>query len=197
MATLNTVRTLVAGRGHIFTAPVDTDPFDLDAFEFGDDLTYGTWDWLGDVQEETPVEFTSEGGEATTLNTWDREAVKAIYSPTSISGTITKVDLSVESFMQAFPGSARNDERGSVRVGSNPAAAERALMLVTYDSVDIAGLYLPRVSWRGQMPVFNREAFSTLPLNLSVLGSLTDIVPGAGSLRYEWMEPRPIVGSAG
>lgn len=190
MATIPEVQLHIAGRGHIFYADVDTAPMDLATFVFGDEDTYGSWDWMGDTSSENLVTFSSEGGEATTKRTWDRENVRVIRASETISGSINSVNMSAETFALAFSGS-QVASGGSIRVGTGSGAVQKALMVVMEDVTDIAGMYLPNVDLKGSFPVFSLEEFTEIPIALSVLGSLTQTVGGT-PLAWEWFPPQAI-----
>lgn len=185
---------LVAGRGYLFHAPVDAEPFDIETFSPTDTESLGEWKRLGDAAEGTPVEFTEEGGEATELNRWSGES-RTTYSASVVGATISQVDVSVESFAFAFAGAEINEADRSVSIGTNPGARQSALQFVMIDETAVSGLYLPNTSIKGSFPTFATDAYATIPLNVTTNGSLTKSV-GLNPLRATFWEPR-VPGSLG
>lgn len=191
MADLESVKLLIPGTGHVFYADVDTEPFSLEAFVFGTPATYGDWTWLGDTSADALAEFTTEGGEPTVHRTWDRQGARVTYADRTVGATINSVNLSRDTFELGYGGSVYDSTNRSHRVGANATATEKALFIVTYEQ-EIAGLYLPNTSIRGDLPTFTGlDTFMQVPLNVSVMGSPTQQAGLSGPLHFEWFEPRP------
>lgn len=190
MATLQTTKLHIAGIGHVFTAPVDTPAMDLDGFNFVEaaNSASGSWTWLGDTSEQSMVEFSSEGGDSTPKNTWDRKNVRVVYEAGSVSATINSVNVGEETFKQAFGGAQVS--ANSIRVGTNATSTDRAIMIVMEDESGVAGMYLPNTSLRGRFPVFSTEEFTEIPIDVNVLGSQTQDAGGSGPLMWEWFSPK-------
>lgn len=185
MATLADVQLHIPGKGHLFYANTDADEFVLDNFKFGDPATYGTWTWLGDVSSENLIEFESDGGDVTYKRTWDRTQVKPVYDDETFTGTINSVNIAQETFNLAFAGGEYVAASKKYKVKTTRFAAKKALLLVTEDGEDIAGLRLPNVEVKGSFPTFDIEEFQEIPLNLAILGSVVD------QTLFEIFEPRP------
>ena len=152
MAALSDVKLQIAGFGYVFEAPVDTEPFDLSAFEFGNDSTYGEWTWIGDTSAENMVEFSTDGGESESKRTWARLDVRALTSPESISATINSVNLHNETFKLAFPNAKTNGNRTDI--GSTGGASTRALLIVMQDpdTGSYSALWFPHTTIKGSSP---------------------------------------------
>lgn len=190
MADLNNVKLQIAGFGYVFEAPVDTEPLDLAKFEFGNESTYGTWNWIGDTSSENMIEFSSEGGESESKRTWARLDVRTLTSPESVSATINSVNLHNETFKLAFPNSHTNGNRTDV--GSTGGASSRALLIVTQDpdTGSYAAIWFPHTSIKGSFPSLSLEEFTEIPLSVSVLSSLKHTVPGGGGFtKWSYIEP--------
>lgn len=187
MATLSTAKLHIAGKGHVFTAPVDTSPMTLDGFDFvtAANGSTGGWEWLGDTSAESMVEFNSEGGDTTSKRTWDRENVRVVREGETISATINSVNVGEETFKVAF-GGAQVGSDGSIKVGTNVRAKDRAIMIVMEDDSGVAGMYLPNTSLRGRFPSFSTEEFTTIPIDVTVLGSQTQSAGESGPLAWQW-----------
>lgn len=179
----------MAGRGHIYTAPVDTKkPQALEKYKFTTTGKFETgWEWIGDTSAESLPEFSTEGGEATTKRTWDRDNVYTVYTPQTYSATISSVNTSADIFKLGFGAEAASDGK-SIDVGSNAGATERAMLIVMEDRDSVAALYLPRVAIKGQFPQFSTEDFTQIPLSINILSSDTQS-SGKSPLLYSWMPP--------
>ena len=189
MADLNDVKLQIAGFGYVFEAPVDTEPFDLAQFEFGQDTTYGAWKWIGDTSSDNMIEFSSEGGESESKRTWARLDVRTLTSPESVSATINSVNLHNETFKLAFPSAHTNGNRTDI--GSTGGASSRALLVVMQDpdTGSYSALWFPHTSIKGSFPSLSLEEFTEIPLSVNVLSSLTHTVPGAGFVKWSFIEP--------
>ena len=190
MATLKTTEFTIAGKGHVFTAPVDTPAMDLKDFDFvtAANETTGPWSWLGDTSAESMLELNSEGGDTTTKRTWDRENVRVIREGESVTATVHSVNVGEETFKVAFKG-VQIDSDGSVKVGANVGANDRAIMIVMEDEADVSGMYLPNTSLRGRFPTFSTEEFTTIPIDVNVLSSHTQTAGASGPLMWHWFPP--------
>ena len=193
MATLETTKLNIAGRGHVLHAPVDTRPLDLDAFVFGDESTYGNWTWIGDTSSENLVEIENDGGDVTYKRTWDRVQVRAVRDEQTTSATINSVNVSGDTFTLGFNGAVYDEALDSYKIGANVSSSARAILIVIEDGTDVAGLYLPDTDTKGAFPTFDLEEFTEIPLNVAVLGSVGQVTT-AGPLLWEWFVPRPYTG---
>ena len=189
MAALSDVKLQIAGFGYVFEAPVDTEPFDLSQFEFGQASTYGEWNWIGDTSSDNMIEFSSEGGESESKRTWARLDVRTLTSPEAISATINSVNLHNETFKLAFPNARTNGNRTDI--GSTGGASSRALMIVSQDpdTGSYSALWFPNTSIKGSFPSLSLEEFTEIPLTVNVLSSLEHTVPGGGFVKWSFVEP--------
>lgn len=189
MAALSDVKLQIAGFGYVFEAPVDTEPFDLTKFEFGNDSTYGKWNWIGDTSSDNMIEFSSEGGESESKRTWARLDVRTLTSPEAISATINSVNLHNETFKLAFPNAKTNGNRTDI--GSTGGASSRALLIVSQDpdTGSYSALWFPNTSIKGSFPSLSLEEFTEIPLSINVLSSLKHTVPGGGFVKWSFVEP--------
>lgn len=187
MATMQDVRLHIPGKGHVFYADTDAAEMTLDNFRFGDPSTYGDWTWLGDTSSENLVEFEADGGDVTYKRTWDRTQVRAVREDETFTGTVNSVNISRETFELGFAGGEYVEASKKYKIKTTGFAAQKALLIVTEDANDIAGLRLPNVEVKGSFPVFDIEEFMEIPLNLAVLSSSVD------QTLFEIFEPRPYV----
>lgn len=185
MATMETVKLFIPGIGHVFHNEVDSEEMEIDSFNFSDPLTYGTWTWLGDTSQENTIEFETEGGEAEQKHTWDREGVRTIYTPETMTGTVNALSLTKETFDLAFAGGTYDAAKKKYTVKGKKVAATKAIMIVCEDGLDVMAFRFPKLDISGSFPSFDIENFLEIPLDLQVLTSPTT------QARYEIFEPRP------
>lgn len=187
MATAETVKLHIAGIGHVFYAPVDEAPLDVTAFKFLDETTYGAWTWLGDTSSENLIEFETDGGDTTYKRTWDRLKTGVVREDETISATINSVNASQETFNLGFAGHTYDEVTQSYTVSGTGQSSEHAIMVVTEDGKNNAGLYLPNTDIKGSFPTFDLEEYMEIPLSVAILSS-----PSTGNL-WQWFEPREYV----
>lgn len=181
----------IPGIGHIHIAPVGTPSLDLDNYVFTDQATHGAWDWLGDSSSENLLEFETDGGDITTLRTWDRLNVRSVREPSSVTATVNMVSLHQETMKLAFPSGNYDAPNRRFTVPSDAGSSERAVTIVIEDGSTIAAIELPNVDIAGQFPAFEGlDQFIELPLSMSVLSD-----PVSGAL-WHIHDSRPRFGGA-
>lgn len=173
MATINEADQAIqiASIGHVFWAPVDTDPFALDSFVFGDESTYGDWVWGGDTSAENLISFEVDGGEPTSKDTWDRKNMRVVRGTKSYSGTINQVALTEDIMQIAFPGAVLESD-GSFSI-AEAGSSQRALFIVVEEGVKVSGDYYPNTDVEGTFPQYSTEDFTETAINVSILTSPT------------------------
>lgn len=190
MATLAESKLHIAGTGHVLYAPVGTEYPNLDQFKFGDESTYGEFVWLGDVSSENMIEFETDGGDVSYKRTFDRKQVRSVREDQTTTGTINSVNIGRETFDVAFGGGEYVESTKSYKVKSNGFARELALLVVTEDGQDIAGLGLPSTTVQGSMPVWDVEEFTEIPMSVAVQSDVDQTI-------FEIFEPRPYAAASG
>lgn len=184
MATAADVKLHIAGIGHVYYAPVDTEPFDLSKFKFLDESTHTGWTWLGDTSSENLLEIETDGGGTQYKRTWDRPNVRAVRESESVSATINSVNVSSETFMLGFEGYEYDEQLKAYKIGANVGSSQKALLVVMEDGSHIAGMYFPNTDIKGSFPTISLEDFTEIALSVAVLNS-TKTNEG-----WYWMEPR-------
>lgn len=194
MATTADVVLQIAGLGAVFEAPVDTEPVDMATLRFGDEETYGSWNWIGDTSAENMIEFSVDGGESDSKRTWERLDMRASSTPEKLGATINSVNLHNETFKLAFPNAYANTAKGRIDVGDSGGSSERALMIVIRDADagTQSALWLPHVSIKGSFPKLSLEEFTEIPLSVNVLSSLTHTLPTGGFVKWSFVEAKKL-----
>ncbi|QRP60674.1 hypothetical protein [Corynebacterium minutissimum] len=188
MATTSSAKLNIAGLGHVYYAEADKKPFSLTSYQFkgGAAQSEGEWKWIGDHSSESMPEFSTDGGDTTTKRSWDRLSLRTTRSAENVTGTLHIVNLEAETFQLAFGASSGT---GSVKIGANAQATNKAFFIVVEDEENVAGLYLPNVSLKGSFPNFSLEEFTEIPINLAINGSATQSAGSGGQLLWEWFPP--------
>lgn len=175
----------ISGYGHVFVAEPGTELPNIDKFKFSDKTTWGTsWTWIGDTSGENVVEIESEGGEIEYKRTWDRKKARSVRSDREITATINSVNLSKETFELAFFGGSYDPKKKSYKVIDKVLEAKKAILIITEDGLDIAGVEFKNTTIAGDFPKFDLENFTEVPLKAAIL-------PDSHGDIAEIFEPRP------
>lgn len=161
--------TLVPAVGHYFFAPAKgqarpTDPF----------APATPWVDLGHTSLDDPFGITSEGGDTTTLGTWQNKALRNSHAPRveSISFVLQQWD---EASLKLYYGSNAATVGGRVRVPEAAVETEGALFVRVDDGEGALAFYWPAVSiYRADDISFDPEALAGLPVRATILGYSTN-----------------------
>lgn len=174
---LNDNAVLVIGAGNYFTAPVDTPlPADLLAPEVA-------WENVGHTSLEDIFAITSEGGEATTIQTLQNKALR-----TKRTARTDTVNIAIHQFDEAglklyFGSNAvpikddlDADIPGTLGVPLNPTPTTCAFLAVYVDGDNHFALYAPKAEiYRSEdVDPGDEETPATLPLGVKPLQSGTN-----------------------
>ncbi len=156
--------TLVPAVGHYFRAPQFT-------ARPADPLAPGSpWVDLGHTKLDGPFAIGSEGGDATTLGTWQNKSLRVSYAPRVESVAIELKQWDVDS-LKLYYGSNAPVVAGNVRVPANGLPTLAALFCLISDGVDKMAAYWPSVSmFRGDDIEFDAEDLAGLPVLATILG---------------------------
>lgn len=175
---------VLPGEGHIFISPPGTAMFALDKFRFGDDTKHAGWTWIGDVNKESPISFTEEGGEQTVKGTWDRENARAKTTPSTMKGEIDVVGIRKALFKELFNAV---DGTGQKSLKFNKAVPlERQLIVVALDGSLITAMRFSKVSLLASLPEFKGDDYLSYKIKYTVLD------PHSGDMAYELFDPQPL-----
>lgn len=168
----------IPGHGTVFRAPANT-PMPAagpTAFTLGSTVPTG-WTSLGHTSTENMISFTTDGGDATVLNTWLQDAVRTIYAATNWSLGINALQMDKPTLDLAFNGAVDAEDGGYIIPAAN-GGLENALFVLAKDTTASLGFYIPNTSTKlGDSPVFDTENFTELPLLSSIQAADPDVIP--------------------
>ena len=105
-------------------------------------------------------------------------------SDREITATINSVNLSKETFELAFFGGSYDSKKKSYKVIDKVLEAKKAILIITEDGLDIAGVEFKNTTIAGDFPKFDLENFTEVPLKAAIL-------PDSHGDIAEIFEPRP------
>ena len=187
MATTGNVKTQIAGIGHVYVAAPGTEVPSLDTYKFGDGTTLTGYTWLGDTSGENIPEFSTDGGDATTVDSWDRKALRATRNSKTHTVTINSINLGEDTFKVAFPGSEYDSEAKAWDLNLD-GSTERAILIVVEEGTTVSAMLLRRVDLSGSMPTMDKENFTEIAISGTLLS------PTDGKTKVRYFEPRTVTG---
>lgn len=152
--------------GHYYFAPVGTaKPTDPMA-------PAAPWADLGHTSLEEPFGITSEGGETTTLGTWQNKKLRNVNAPRVQSVAFVLQQWDADALKLYYGSNSATASDGSIREPENPVETEGALYVLVEDGFDQVAFYWPRVSvYRADDISFDSEALAGLPVRATILGT--------------------------
>lgn len=129
------------------------------------------WVDFGHTSLEDPFGLTSEGGEVSTLGTWQNKALRNVTSPRIQAVTFIAQQWDEQAYKMYFGGNG-SINAGYFRVPVNPTETQGALLAVVEDGAEQVGMYFPKVSIaRADDIEFDAEEIAGLPLRATILGT--------------------------
>ncbi|SDI41165.1 Ig-like domain (group 2) [Sinosporangium album] len=129
------------------------------------------WIDFGHTALEDPFGLTSEGGETTTLGTWQNKSLRNVTSPRVRAVTFVAQQWDEQSYKLYFGANGAMSGR-YFRVPVNPVETTGTLMVVVEDGIEQLGMYFPNVSIAQADDIeFNAEELAGLPLRATILGT--------------------------
>lgn len=174
---------VVPGHATVFHAPANTDVPDdpLTAFALTTDVVATGWENLGHTSKDNTVNFARDGGDKTSLDTYLADAVRTVYSSVNWTLNIPALQFDQDVLDLAFNGSFDTDDGYIIPGSSTPKPA--ALFLLFVDGTAELGFYIPNtVVTLGDVPTFDPEAFTELPLTAAIQAATSDVIPPSGSV---------------
>lgn len=168
---------VIPGNGTVFVAPANTvaPTTPLTGFSLTGTPPTG-WTSLGHTSKDDTVAFNTDGGDATTLNTWLQDGVRTIYAATDWSLTIAGLQVDKPTLDLAFNGGFDTDG-GYIVPGTNTGQG-KALFVLCQDGTGKLGFYIPNTSTKlGDAPSIDTENFFELPLSASILAAAAAAIP--------------------
>jgi hypothetical protein len=172
---------VIPGHATVFHAAANNalpvDP--LTAFTLAVDTVATGWKNLGHTSKENTVSFEREGGEKTSLDTYLADAVRTVYSSVNWTLNVPALQFDQDVLDLAFNGDFDTDD-GYIIPGSSDATAA-ALFLLFMDGTSKLGFYIPNCSVTlGDVPTFDPESFTELPLAAAIQSAESSVIPAAG-----------------
>lgn len=163
---LTDAATLVPAVGHYFYNPTKgaarpTNPL----------APVSPWVDLGHTSLDSPFGISSEGGDTTTLGTWQNKALRNSHAPRveSIAFVLQQWDAAS---LKLYYGSNAALVSGRLRVPESPLETEGALFVRVDDGAEQIAFYWPAVSvYRADDISFDAEALAGLPVRATILGT--------------------------
>lgn len=176
--------TLVPATGHYFLAPQFTGPP-------ADLITpAGPWADVGHTSLDSPFGLTSDGGDTTTLGTWQNPALRNSHAPRVESVAFILQQWDLASMKLYWGANSGVSPAGALRAPKAPSETLAALYMVASDGVEKLPWYYPSVSiFRADDIGFDAEALAGMPVRATILG-----VSGQDWL-YE-ITPKGVVGAS-
>lgn len=181
----------IAGMGHVYVGDVDTVAPDLWAYEFGDGTTLEAqgWKWIGDTSSENLIEFETDGGDASTKDTWDRKNARSTRASKTTNVTINSVSFSDDTIQTAFPGSTYVEETDGYDLVLS-GSTDRAILIVIVEGQLVSGILLRKVNLSGDMPTLDKENFTEVKMKGVLL------TPPSGKTSVHYLRAREVTGKA-
>ena len=181
----------IAGMGHVYVGDVDAPAPDLWAYKFGDGTTLDAqgWKWIRDTSSENLIEFETDGGDATTKDTWDRKNARSTRATKTTNVTINSVSFSDETIQAAFPGSTYVEETDGYDLVLS-GSTDRAVLIVIEEGQLVSGILLRKVNLSGDMPTLDKENFTEIKMKGVIL------TPPSGKASVHYLRAREVTGAA-
>lgn len=148
-----------AVRGTIFMAPAETPlPDDPSQFTLTTEKV-GEWENMGHTSNDNRIEFSFDGGEPTTYDTWLEAGVQTTYSTSTLTFTGNSVQGDKDNLQLIYNGWLSSDQKMIVAT-LEKRAVDKAFFILAHDSGNNVsfGLYLPNVSFTfNDMPNFTSD----------------------------------------
>lgn len=177
---VDATKMVIPGRGTVFHAPKNTpcpsNPLGPSGFTLTGNPPSG-WTNLGHTSKQNTLAFTKEGGEPEKLGTFLADAQRTIYSDLSWGMTVPALQFDGDVLDMAFNGDF-NPETGGYIVPGSVVPVEAALFVYFKDTTGALGFWVPNtVVTLGEAPGTDPANFYELPLNVSIQGATSDVIP--------------------
>lgn len=181
---------IVPGHGNVLVSTDKTaEPFDPAGFNIFDSSSYGPgWRSIGYTSKDDTIEFDKDGGDATSLDTWEEDGVDTAYESVLWSFVVRALSMNRETFELAFGGGAWDETLKGYGVG-DVSPTEKSVMIIFAHGGKRAGVYIRRCKLQaGDAPEVDAEQFFEIEIKGDVLAS--------DSEKYKkmfWFAARPAV----
>lgn len=169
---LNDALVLVPGKGAVFTSTSGTDPWtaaEVDAFVSAGTIPAG-WNHLGHTDIDSPLTPAQDGGDTTTLGSWQNDALKQTQAAVTDSFTVPAEQVLDTDILTLYYGGGTATTPGEFSAPDSPAAQERAWQVVFIDGTTAFGWGGAKASiLRGDAANIATDDFMKLPLTFTIL----------------------------
>lgn len=158
----NRIRTYIGAEDAVFPTHDKLDPTSMAA--------NAAWSSLGFTSKETPLAITTEGGEVTTLDAAEEDAIIAIADAVKRTLEIKALQFDVETMSLAYNG-VYDEEALTYKVptSSQPLVRRALVVIQKHDGSFIAVGALGGISV-GEEPTLSFDALSQIGLKITVMG---------------------------
>jgi hypothetical protein len=156
---------LVPAVGHYWFNPTASAPKPANVLE-----PASPWVDFGHTSLEDPFGLTSEGGEVSTLGTWQNKTLRNVTSPRVRAITFIAQQWDEQAY-KAYFGANGTVVNGYFQVPTNPTELVGTMLAVVEDGAEQLGMYFPKVSIGQADDIeFDAEEIAGLPLRATILG---------------------------
>lgn len=178
---------IIPGHGTVFQAPAATKMPAGGISAFGLSKQPDGWLSLGHTSKKNTVKFKTDGGDATSVDTWLQDGVRTVYKSTAWSLGINGLQIDQPTLDLAFNGEFDTDS-GYIVPNIN-SGLDVALFVLCQDGSAQLGFYLPNTSTKlGDAPETDPETFFELPLNAAVNAADPAAIPALSDGRAGLMK---------
>lgn len=175
-ANLDPKSLIIPGHGNVLVSTEATaEPFDVAKFDITDKASYGAgWTSLGYTSKEDTIEFDKDGGDATSVDTWEEDGVDTTYEAVLWSFVVRALSMQKSTFDLAFGGGTWLEDIKGYAMG-DITPVEKSVMIIFAHAGKRAGIYIRRAKLSaGDAPSVDPEQFFTIEIKGDVLASDSD-----------------------
>lgn len=176
---------IVPGRGTVLFAPPNTAALNIKSVDINEPSSFTGWD-IYHTSKENMVSLSKDGGEATTLDSWEQTGLEEFRSPTNVTISINKLQMEQSIFELTFGAAPNSFDAATNRyiVKELGTTAKAVTIIMVGSDNRRGGWYFPHVKLGlGDMAELDAEQFVEINLSGTVL-------KGASG---EWFAPYQVV----
>lgn len=167
---------VVPGHGTVLISTgASAEPFDITGFNIKDKSTYGDgWESCGYTSKDDTVEFSKDGGDVTSIDTWEEDGLDTTYEAITWSFLVRALSMQKKTFDLAFGGGAYDETLGGYGMG-DITPVEKSVMIIFAHNGKRGGVYIRRAKLSvGDAPSVDTEQFFEIEIKGDVLASDSD-----------------------
>lgn len=165
--------TIIPGHGNVLISKEATaEPFDIAQFDIKDETTYGTgWESIGYTSKENTIEFDKDGGDASSVDTWEEDGVDTSYEAVLWSFVVRALSMNRKTFELAFGGGEWDEDLQGYAMG-DITPIEKSVLIIFAHAGKRFGIYVRRAKLSaGDAPSVDPEQFFEIEIKGDVLTS--------------------------